>query len=280
MVALRKLLVAIWILFWCFNIFASEIHEAIQARNIDKVKKLLEDKPELINASDGNNRYTPLHYAVISSDKQMVALLIAKGADVNGKNAIDETPLYCAEKKEMAELLVAAGANINIKDKIHLTPLDCAAHRGCLDLVEYFVAKGAARDLGKPINMAALGHFMDCKIAGYGRNKGVIEFLISKGFDVNAKDEGGDTALHGAVEMDKLEMADFLFTKGMKVDTQGKGGRTPLFTAVMRGNVLMAKWLLEKGADVNAKDLDGCVPLHYAKTKEVAQFLVEKGGHE
>ena len=49
-----------------------------------------------------------LHLAAGEGHKEVAELLIAKGADVNAKNAIDETPLDLAienDKTELADLL-------------------------------------------------------------------------------------------------------------------------------------------------------------------------------
>ena len=58
---------------------------------------------------------------------------MAAGADVNAKNAIDETPLDLAAMngyKETAELLIANGADVNVKSKFGKTPLDLAIIAG------------------------------------------------------------------------------------------------------------------------------------------------------
>ncbi|NRB28689.1 MAG: ankyrin repeat domain-containing protein, partial [Roseibacillus sp.] len=62
--------------------------------------------------------------------KEIVELLIAKGADVNAKFEDDgSTPLHLAAWKghfETAELLIAKGADVNAKDKDGETPLNWA----------------------------------------------------------------------------------------------------------------------------------------------------------
>ena len=59
------------------------------------------------------------------SRKEIVELLIAKGADVNTKGVDDNTPLHSAakfERKEIVELLIAKGADVNEKQKRYGSP--------------------------------------------------------------------------------------------------------------------------------------------------------------
>jgi len=92
------------------------IHEAVIEGNIEAVKQHLDAGVD-VNAKD-NIGFTPLHYAAQSGRKEIVELLIAKGADVNAKNG----------HKEVAELLIAKGADANAKGDDGKTPLDWATH--------------------------------------------------------------------------------------------------------------------------------------------------------
>jgi len=62
-----------------------------------------------------------LHLAALKDHKEIAELLIANGADVNAKQAVEgETPLHLAAwdgHKEIAELLIVNGANVNVRDK-------------------------------------------------------------------------------------------------------------------------------------------------------------------
>ena len=87
-----------------------------------------------MNAKDEDS-WTPLHSAVAGGHKDVVELLIAKGADVNAKNdKYGGTPLLHAAgegHKEIVELLIAAGADVNAKlvgggPHKGKTPLDAA----------------------------------------------------------------------------------------------------------------------------------------------------------
>ncbi len=49
--------------------------------------------------------WTPLHWAASRGHKEIVELLIAKGANVNAKNKYGTTPLDMANDRETADLL-------------------------------------------------------------------------------------------------------------------------------------------------------------------------------
>jgi ankyrin repeat protein len=72
---------------------------------------------------------TPLHQAAARGHKEVVELLIAKGADVNAKAENGVAPLHVAAgagHKEIAELLIAKGADVDTRTGSGETPLDLA----------------------------------------------------------------------------------------------------------------------------------------------------------
>ena len=109
----------------------TQIHQAAEAGDIQKVKSLLADNPALVNAKDSYGM-TPLQYASERDrDKEIVELLLAHGADVNTRSTVDLwTPLHraaCYGCKEVAALLLAHGADVNAKNDRGKTPLTLAS---------------------------------------------------------------------------------------------------------------------------------------------------------
>ena len=125
------------------------------------------------------NGYTPLHLAVFSvKHKQIVEMLVNKGADVNAQPASGATPLFFAiirDQKDDVQFLLDHGANVNTADAYGDT---------CLD-------------------MALRMQFSS-----------IIPILIDKGADINAVDQSQHRPLSYALGMDDHKWADLLRKKG------------------------------------------------------------------
>jgi len=83
------------------------IHEAANEGNIEAVKQHLAAGTN-VNARHKSGGLTPLHFAVNRVHKEVAALLIDKGADVNAKGDDGKTPLDRAirnDETETADLL-------------------------------------------------------------------------------------------------------------------------------------------------------------------------------
>jgi len=84
---------------------------------------------DIIGPGDGAS---PLHMAVLISNKEIVGLLLDKGADIDIKanDADAGTPLHWAVysgNREMAELLIERGADFNAENKAGYRPIDFAS---------------------------------------------------------------------------------------------------------------------------------------------------------
>ena len=96
--------------------------------------------------------------------------------------------------------------------------------------------------------------------------KEILELLIAKGADVNAKRDDGETPLHqAAFLMVAKEIIELLINKGADVNAKSDDGWTPLHVAASNeGLKEIVELLIDKGSDVSAKSDRGWTPLHYA----------------
>ena len=126
------------------------LSKASRTGNISEVKKHLAAGADVNEKAMNWNGYTPLHLAAsMKGNKEIVELLIAKGADVNANSESGSTPLHGAYNGEIVELLITKGSNVNVRNGVGQTPLLLAVIFGQKEIVKILVAKGAdvhARD--------------------------------------------------------------------------------------------------------------------------------------
>ncbi len=93
-------------------------------------------------------------------------------------------------------------------------------------------------------------------------------------------DKDAETALHFAASSNKLQVVDLLLRKGANIDAKDNLGKTALHIAVSEGRLETVKILLKKGANIKALENDGKTALHIAACDgklEIIDFLLQKG---
>ncbi len=165
-------------------------------------------------------------------DIELAKKVIEKGADVNykceGVDAVVTNIAYCKENGvELAELLLNKGADINGADEDNDSFLSYAISSDNLELVKYLIEKGAdhvQRDTNR--NMGCL------PIHGVTSLK-MLNFLISKGFEISPLCDNGRNLLHFAAMQGLKDVAQYLIDKKLvDVNQKDKNGETPLDYAV------------------------------------------------
>jgi len=122
--------------------------EAARKGDLEKIKALLKDNPELVFSRE-NNGQTPLHEAAAKGQTDLVKLLLANDADVNAEDNSSRMALHLAASnghKDVAELLFAKAAS----------PLHVAA----LDSLQKFVFKNDRQLIAEQKNTADLAYLL------------------------------------------------------------------------------------------------------------------------
>jgi uncharacterized protein len=83
-------------------------------------------------------------------------------------------------------------------------------------------------------------------------NIAVVKKQLQLHGDPNEADPDGTTALHWAVQTDRVDLVDALISAGAKVKVTNRWGVTPLALAVTNGNPAITRALLKAGADPRA----------------------------
>jgi ankyrin repeat protein len=262
--------------------------------------KLLLDAGADANAALVNGE-TALMTCSRTGDITTVRNLLAHGADVNrGEPHHDQTALMWAAAGRHADVvaaLVAAGANVNARSRTYTqtvtsevtqrrgreelnytvprggsTPLLFAARSGDVDSARVLLEAGANINDALPNGMTALVE------AAHSGNEDVGILLLDKGADPNAADVGY-TALHAAVLRGGTRLVNALLahaanpnvrmTKGTPVRRNSEDfelpatliGATPYFLAAKFLEPAIMRSLTSAGADVHLSMKSGDTPL-------------------
>jgi ankyrin repeat protein len=166
---------------------------------------------------------------------------------------------------------------INAPDHTGITPLIQAAGKGQLVVARYLLDHEAGVNItASPINRGPISPMSEAVKNGH---KAMVELLLSRGADVNAKLAGG-TPLTDAVLQQFAGVVEVLLANHADVNQQAGSGWTPLEAAASVGNVALTKLLLDHKADVNSRAPGGETALLKAigsPSSELPAMLIAAG---
>ena len=124
--------------------------EAVKKKEGQQVTDMLaEGSPNLVNTRDVTSGETALHLVTQRRDLTWMQFLLAKGANVNARDARGATPLVVACNLNFAEgvdLLVGRGARVDESNMSGETPLITAVHNRNIALMRILLKAGANPD--------------------------------------------------------------------------------------------------------------------------------------
>lgn len=186
--------------------------------------------------------YTPISFAAMGANSELVIALAEAGADVNGTNSEGLTPLHIASMYA-----------------------DAAAVQALIDAdaeVEPLSAEGAT-----PLFWAV-----------YGDNYGVVEILVNNGAEYRDRSSDGNTPLHLAAHNGNIDIAVYLMTMGADPDANRSDGQRVLHEAIAQGHTQLCKVLISYGADVNKTGIGDMTALHWAiymENPELVDYILD-----
>ncbi len=231
-----------------------------------------------INSSDsqGNNALT---VAAIYGYKDIMELLLKKGADVNQINGIGQSPAVSAIENGGAE-----GAEFIVRNGGKLQGID----------LEWYTAKMFAVVSGKDANLEARDQQSEktvLMLAAEKNHTGTVRYLVKKGAKINAefsstrrehRPYNGSTALIFALrDKSGTDAAFELIRLKASLDNLNNSDETALLSAVYHAQPDLVIALLNAGANVNRADSFGKTPYYYAMMNgnaEIMAILKARGG--
>lgn len=207
--------------------------------------------PELALIND-----TPLIVACEHANEEMVQLLLDNGADVNVEdNFRDVSPLMEAvsgndeNRFRLGMYIINQGGDIFAENKyssvfsraLYISETDSEQNiNECYELLKYLLASDVEPTM-------PWGPESALTYAARYRNYSAVDLLISEGYyEVDSRDNNGDTALIVAAKYGQVKAVKVLLKHGASLALQDKDGKTALDYAIEIGNEEIIDLLSQK----------------------------------
>lgn len=243
---------------------------------------------------------------------QVLEAMIDNGLDIDSKTH-EEMPLLLAAaeagSKDMVAMLLARGANVNATHPTGRSSLRAAMAGGRLDLVEMLLAGNADPGIIMPgsnngLNMsdrsfsamcdfaiavavAEAGRKFEVNEAAIRGDAATVERLLREGVTPDAIDRTGNTPLLHAIVNDRPDVLKVLVEGRANLHLQPAGKKLPLHAAIKKGAIDATQILLDTGVSAimksknnhdaldvarrsNKKGMLALVEPYYARQKGIA----------
>ena len=187
----------------CVSVSGGEIHDAVSAGNVEKVRTLLAADPGLANEKT-DKRERPLGLAAVSGNKEIIELLLKAHADKN--DGLD----IAAEigNKEVVELLLNSGAELNPTNRPSAL-LFAVGYGGRPAIVKLLLDRGASAKSKSKSGQTLLHTLVNAAVTSpkersyAGKSwtvtpedhEEIARLLLAHGADPRARNERGETPI-------------------------------------------------------------------------------------
>jgi len=271
------------------TVAAQAIFPAIEAGDIDAIRKLLDADPQLthVRAASGDpDHFTPLQLAAAKGKLDICRLLVDRGAEVYTNPMSTYPPVIQAAWNRHADVVKyfleeipdkAAGTN-GLGIAINL-----AAREGWVEIVRKHIECD-------PLSVHQRGWIGDSPLHWPSHNNHVeiVTLLLDAGAMIEADEVNcyGGKPLHWASEH-APDTVRLLLARGAEVDSRNQRreseffGVTPLIMNATQRNdcAEVTEQLLAAGADINATDAKGKTAFDHASERKLARILDVLGRH-
>ncbi len=214
-----------------------KVFAAVRSGDIGALGALLAANPSLAAARDQSG-VSLILMACYYQQTEMAELLLARveAPDIFEAAAIERGAARVAalldENRALANSFSADG----------FTPLHLASYFGRTEAARTVLERGADPNAVSRNPMA----LRPIHSAAVSRSSEIVGMLIARGADVNARQQGGFTALHAAAFNGDLPLAEFLVVHGADISIQTDDGKTARDIAAEKEHILVANWLASR----------------------------------
>ncbi|KAG7171626.1 Transient receptor potential cation channel subfamily A member 1-like 5 [Homarus americanus] len=252
----------------------SPLHLTATKDHVDCCEELLKCSNLKVNIPNKTHD-TPLHQAAKEGRIDICTMLLEHAdIDVKAKNKIGMTPLHLAaheNHKNVIQLLMNKGANCNTQDRNFHLPLHYAAQKGFPESCEVLLSNIKSADREKQLKTHLKNGKTPLMLAAQGGHHKCCVKLTNT--YINAKDKVGNTALHLAAAGGYENTIAELLNMGAKANTQNIKGSAPVLDAASKKNAGCLKILVEKDANLFFVGQQNKNVLHYAAEKNSVECL-------
>jgi ankyrin repeat protein len=164
-----------------------------------------------------------LHFAIDHHNVTNLAWAIANGVDPNVKNMLGVTPIFGAEKAEEFEVLMSAGADLTkVVFSAHSMVHNCSAlpMKECAKVLasipEEFLLESFHMRTAFSLNSTPL------YVAAFHGNLDLVKFFVQKGADLNTIGGPLGAAVHAAWAQNHFDVTTYLLGEGAKLGLVGQ----------------------------------------------------------
>lgn len=209
---------------------AWELAKAVEDENVSKIDAVVAGNPQIVNYQEPKYGNTLLHLSIMNQQLMSFRTLLKEKADISVHNTYDGTsPLIeaCSYKQydaRFAKILLQNGANVNDIEtgkrregnSTRLTPLMAASRQGNIDLVKLLVSKGADINYKNEFRQSALS---ECILVN---ELEVGLYLLRNGADYKQPIfyRPGDSADYNPAEDKPMYLVDVLREEFFELDTR------------------------------------------------------------
>ncbi|XP_078346596.1 myotrophin-like [Oculina patagonica] len=109
-----------------------------------------------------------------------------------------------------------------------------------------------------------------CKNGDLDQVKAIVD---KPGFNIDGELLNGRNGLHFAADYGQKEVIEYLLSKGANINLPDRHGITPLLASIFESKTACVQLLLEKGANKNLKAPDGSSYFDCAETDDIKSLL-------